>query len=181
MSQATSNNKVFNTSNSELEHPNLTDTPQVISYNVLNTRELERSNLTNMPRVTSDKIWVRRPGRGPFSFTREELQNKGVIDLDDLKKLLLIRFGYDPERTSTDCVIVCHPKNDNLRESTPINELYNDDKSALEVTITNDPTVREQVTEEATIDYAPPVSGYGTQNYVSDYGTQSKQSIMHLS
>ncbi|CAG8841378.1 28461_t:CDS:2, partial [Gigaspora margarita] len=89
-------------------------------------------------------------------------------------------FGYDPERTSTDCVIVRHPKKDNLRTSTPINELYNDDNSALEVTIINDPTVREQVTEEATINYAPPVSGYETQNYASDYETQNKQPIMHF-
>ncbi|CAG8611450.1 28236_t:CDS:2 [Gigaspora margarita] len=135
MSQATSD-KAFNTS--ELGPPNITDTPPVITNNILNTSELEHSNLTNMRKVTSDKIWVRRPGRDPLSFTREELQNKGVKDLDDLKKLLLIRFGYDPERTPTDCITVRHPKEDNLRASTPITELFNDDKSALEVTISED-------------------------------------------
>ncbi|CAG8487434.1 7665_t:CDS:2, partial [Dentiscutata erythropus] len=142
--------------------------PRVISDNV--TLELEHSNLTDMPQVTSDKIWVRRPGRGPFSFTREELQNKDVKDLDDLKKLLLIRIGHDPERTPTDCVAVRHPKKDNLRASTPINELYNDDKSALEVTITNDrdTTIRKQVSEEVIV-------------AVSGNVTQSKQSIVYLS
>ncbi|CAG8856170.1 14760_t:CDS:2, partial [Gigaspora margarita] len=135
MSQATTD-KVFNTS--ELGPPNLTDTPPVNTNNVLNTRELENINLTNMRKITSGKIWVRRPGRGPFSFTCEELLNKDVMDLDDLKKLLLIRFGYDPEKTPTDCITVCHPKEDNLRASTPITELFNDDKSALEVTISED-------------------------------------------
>ncbi|CAG8779150.1 14256_t:CDS:1, partial [Racocetra fulgida] len=59
-------------------------------------------------------------------------------DLDDLKKLLLIRLGYDSERMPTDCVAVRHPKKEILGASTPISELYNDDKSALEVTIVGD-------------------------------------------
>ncbi|KAF0464108.1 hypothetical protein F8M41_026547 [Gigaspora margarita] len=111
---------------------------QATSDKAFNTSELGPPNITDMRKVTSDKIWVRRPGRDPLSFTREELQNKDVKDLDDLKKLLLIRFGYDPERTPTDCIAVRHPKEDNLRASTPITELFNDDKSALEVTISED-------------------------------------------
>ncbi|RIB08643.1 hypothetical protein C2G38_2211130 [Gigaspora rosea] len=147
MSQATSD-KIFNTG--ELAPPNLIDTPSVITNNVLNTREFENLNLTDMSNIPSSKIWVQHPERGPFSFTYEELMNKGVKDLDDLKKLLLIRFGYDPEKTPTDCITVCHPKENNLRASTPITELFNDDKSALEKHETN-------------INCAPPISGYGTQ------------------
>ncbi|CAG8795262.1 534_t:CDS:2, partial [Gigaspora rosea] len=146
----------------------------IITNNVFNTRELENINLTDVSRITSSKIWVRHPGRGSFLFTYEESMNKGVKDLDDIKKLLLIRFGYDLEKTPTDYIAVCHPKVNNLRASTPITELFNDDKSALEVTIAKDRNA-DIKKHETNINCAPPISGYGTQysaSPISGYGTQ---------
>ncbi|RIB10273.1 hypothetical protein C2G38_2206585 [Gigaspora rosea] len=112
MSQATSD-KIFNAG--ELGSPTLTNTPLAITNNVLNTCEFDNLNLTDVSKITSSKIWVRRPGY-------VKLMNKDVKDLDNLKKLLLIRFGYDLEKIPTDCISVCNPNENHLRASTPITD-----------------------------------------------------------
>ncbi|KAF0450513.1 hypothetical protein F8M41_002165 [Gigaspora margarita] len=115
-----------------------------------------------MSQATTDKVF-NTSELGPPNLTDTQTVNaNNVLNTRELENINLTKFGYDPEKTPTDCITVCHPKEDNLRASTPITELFNDDKSALEVTISEDRNVNVKK-HETNINCAPPISGYGIQ------------------